>query len=463
MKNFLVLSLVAVATLGFSQNLRPVPFGQIQRVEADAFVMLDAQQRPISPVIPVEASFTNAPTWQVSFDSMNTNPGSQASYADFYGNDNGPSAFADEYRNFVWVNDANINPASYGRLGRMVRIALVWNPGGGTSLSGSANLALEVFFAKSVGGSDSAPAFTSALPGVLILRNNLAAGLYEVQLDMSALGFGLQLPTTPNAAIVVRAGTHSSGSFVNLNPASNAVQPMLSPMMSAGQPQFPGTNPSSSDAFAWVDEATPGLIGQNRPNYILENLTTTGNSSFPYSERFSYDYTLDNAGWLQPAAAIFADSTAKRITGNFVFNGLSDPAATQPSRAEIQVRNSSGTTIYSQEVVIGPGGAFSVDAPNALVAGTYQVYAKIDHWLGKLSSAVTTATATTSVGSLSLKNGDVNNDDEVGAADFSVLASAYDAVTGDPNFVAFADLNRDGEVGAADFSILAANYDEVGD
>lgn len=55
--------------------------------------------------------------------------------------------------------------------------------------------------------------------------------------------------------------------------------------------------------------------------------------------------------------------------------------------------------------------------------------------------------------------GDINGDGEVGAADFSAQAAAYDAVLGDPNWDADADLNRDGEVGAADFSILAANYD----
>lgn len=57
--------------------------------------------------------------------------------------------------------------------------------------------------------------------------------------------------------------------------------------------------------------------------------------------------------------------------------------------------------------------------------------------------------------------GDINGDGEVGAADFSILASAYDSVDGDPNWNAAADINGDGEVGAADFSILAANYDRT--
>lgn len=61
------------------------------------------------------------------------------------------------------------------------------------------------------------------------------------------------------------------------------------------------------------------------------------------------------------------------------------------------------------------------------------------------------------------KLGDIIGDNEIGAADFSVMAYAYDSVPGDTNWVYQADLNADNEVGAADFSILAVNYDEVGD
>lgn len=82
-------------------------------------------------------------------------------------------------------------------------------------------------------------------------------------------------------------------------------------------------------------------------------------------------------------------------------------------------------------------------------------------WIYK-AVPVTIGTAHQTV-SVSLINGDINGDNEVGAADFSQLAAAYDAVPEDPNFVRNADLNGDEEVGAADFSILAANYDEVGE
>lgn len=62
-----------------------------------------------------------------------------------------------------------------------------------------------------------------------------------------------------------------------------------------------------------------------------------------------------------------------------------------------------------------------------------------------------------------LVNGDCNGDNEVGAADFSLLASKYDSLEGEWNWDPRPDLNGDGEVGAADFSILAGSYDEVGE
>lgn len=54
--------------------------------------------------------------------------------------------------------------------------------------------------------------------------------------------------------------------------------------------------------------------------------------------------------------------------------------------------------------------------------------------------------------------GDINSDDEVGPADFALLAAAFGSFVGDPNYDANADLNGDGEVGPADFAILSANF-----
>ncbi len=63
----------------------------------------------------------------------------------------------------------------------------------------------------------------------------------------------------------------------------------------------------------------------------------------------------------------------------------------------------------------------------------------------------------------SLTAGDVNNDNEIGPADFSALSAAFGTFDGDAGYVQAADLNRDGEIGPLDFAILAGNFGEFGD
>lgn len=119
------------------------------------------------------------------------------------------------------------------------------------------------------------------------------------------------------------------------------------------------------------------------------------------------------------------------------------------------------TFVARARATLGANGAYSVPL-YGVPPGTYDFYYKGDTFLRSSFPGVTIFGSTINV-NMTLTNGDVNGDNEVGAADFSQLAAAYDAVLGDSNYDANADLNDDDEVGAADFSILAAQYDEVGD
>lgn len=62
-----------------------------------------------------------------------------------------------------------------------------------------------------------------------------------------------------------------------------------------------------------------------------------------------------------------------------------------------------------------------------------------------------------------LINGDVNNDNEVGPGDFTLLSAAFGTSLGDAGYNAAADLNGDDEVGPADFTILSASFGQTGD
>lgn len=117
-------------------------------------------------------------------------------------------------------------------------------------------------------------------------------------------------------------------------------------------------------------------------------------------------------------------------------------------------------TLQTLNVTLNADGTFatSTTAPD----GTYTVFVKGDTFLRKGVAGVTILGGA-GVVNTSLLNGDVNNDNEVGPADFALFAPAFGSFDGDPNYLNAADLNDDGEVGPADFSILAANFGEFGD
>lgn len=58
--------------------------------------------------------------------------------------------------------------------------------------------------------------------------------------------------------------------------------------------------------------------------------------------------------------------------------------------------------------------------------------------------------------------GDVNRDNEVGPADFALLAQSFGSFAGDANWDADCDLDWDAEVGPSDFSILASEFGTFG-
>lgn len=156
----------------------------------------------------------------------------------------------------------------------------------------------------------------------------------------------------------------------------------------------------------------------------------------------------------------FTYTLRKKMTGNVQFDGLS---SNSPTVIQVDFVDANDVVIESQWANVDASGNYETYLP--LTAGTYDVRfrAGTPFLTRKVNGIVAGANDVTGVNPALLLSGDINGDNEVGAADFSALAAAYDAVLGDANYSAAADLNRDEEVGAADFSILAARYDEVGE
>lgn len=206
-----------------------------------------------------------------------------------------------------------------------------------------------------------------------------------------------------------------------------------------------------------------------------------GGGSLPYDggsgDLAAGTYWLAVGGFNATFSSGWTASTSETDTGDITVNfrlnapvvvgGLSGTVTLSDSDADwsnedVQVWVYNGSTLVGSAVVaLDAAGAYTASIVG-MGDGTYDVYMKGDTFLRKLTSGVT-VTSGAGTCDVTLINGDVNGDDEVGAADFSALAAAYDAVVDDPNWDPAADLNDDLEVGAADFSILAASYDATGD
>lgn len=112
---------------------------------------------------------------------------------------------------------------------------------------------------------------------------------------------------------------------------------------------------------------------------------------------------------------------------------------------------------------------------NTVVAnGTYDLYIKAGTWLSKKIGTINVTGSPITGQNATLINGDVDTNDIIDIADYTLLAAAFSAVLdedGDSsngnqssaNWDPFADLNGDGIVDIGDYTILAAGFSGVGD
>lgn len=210
-----------------------------------------------------------------------------------------------------------------------------------------------------------------------------------------------------------------------------------------------GTNWTPSAAFqgtenAWGQYASP-IPSTNNLRVGVRVVSTTAAA-------------LD--GFYVDDLRVIGETWENRISGNLGLNGYQGNIANRPLTLQLM---QPGTNTVLAQLPLGATGIGSAQF-NLLsaTAGMVDIVIGGSGFLTKRWANID-LNACDPVLSGALVNGDINGDNEIGAADFSLLAAAYDTVSGDPGFSAAADLNGDGEVGAADFSILAGNYDAVGE
>ncbi len=223
--------------------------------------------------------------------------------------------------------------------------------------------------------------------------------------------------------------------------------------------------PASSFQFAanttyWLTLAGTNTTGgldfkASLPAVPYSGLTTVLANSFT-TNGTTFTASVINQTW----EIIVAGAPSQSISGNVVLENFT---ATPLNRlVDFEVLDSTNNIVYSaNNVPLGPGGIFSLST--VLEPGTYSVRGKGTHWLRRVVTDVVVSSSGATGVTISMKNGDVTDDNEVGPADFSSLALAFGSFLGDSNYTDAADLNGDAEVGPADFAILAGNFGEFGD
>lgn len=128
--------------------------------------------------------------------------------------------------------------------------------------------------------------------------------------------------------------------------------------------------------------------------------------------------------------------------------------------AAIEVRDAAnGQLLETQWTVLGANGTYSIQTNKV---GNRYLVAKVWHWLAKKTSPMNLTTNWNNV-NFTLKNGDVDQDNEVSIMDYGILSAAFGSSPGSGNWSAPADLNGDMGVDIGDYAILSMNFGMVGD
>jgi hypothetical protein len=145
-------------------------------------------------------------------------------------------------------------------------------------------------------------------------------------------------------------------------------------------------------------------------------------------------------------------------TGQVNLEGVN--LATIPTRPTLELRlYQSGRLVYTfTNVGLDVQGQFTLSDVEPSV---YIVWVKTPQHLAQVSSITVYGGAPVyNLGTLTA--GDVNNDNTISLADFSLLAASFNLVVGQTGYDARSDLNGDGSVNLIDFSLLSANFNRFG-
>lgn len=125
---------------------------------------------------------------------------------------------------------------------------------------------------------------------------------------------------------------------------------------------------------------------------------------------------------------------------------------------EVRIYDTDGNLEETQNITLGYFGYYAFETA---IRGQKYVAFKGRHWLRK--AALADLDAGVDFLDLTLRSGDIDEDNEVGIGDFALLSYAFDSYPGDPNWIENSDLNEDGTVDIGDYAIMSQSWGEVGD
>lgn len=443
------LLMLGLAAFGSAQlvPVREVP----QELRATAVAKIGPDFKLKSPWIQLQESQSPAQVMLINgYDGTNvdpmTMPGGPA-FQDFYG----PCSTTFAGLGFSWtygplanwplsLNDINVNPAANRKSAQIFRALHRWNPDGTNPAAGTAVCLVAVFT-----GHGFNPLY-DIMDGYLIQfgpATGIAGGYYRLTADFTNTNLSFPLPDTSGFVWVTVGTVDGANNFVQL-PAPGTASPGFHNVVDNLDPQWPGTNPSSSTDLAYID---------NDGNFILDLAT----------ELFTFDQTTAGNGWWSPATAFFVDLDKPTVSGTVTLEDL-DPGTLRPVKninIVVTEAGNPGMVVKADNVALGPNGEYEITAP--LAPGNYDIYAASTHWLVRANFNVNYAGVSLSGVNFSLENGDCDMDNEVGIGDFAILSAAFGSDPSAPNWDAMADLNHDDEVNIGDFAIQSGNFGLIGD
>lgn len=180
-------------------------------------------------------------------------------------------------------------------------------------------------------------------------------------------------------------------------------------------------------------------------NSALAGSTSTNSGKSLYN--LDGDLDVDNA---DRDLMNFFGSTLPQI---FVDVQLQNSGLSEDQTYTIQLRNSSDVVLSTVTKKAKSNGQVILAAPST---GNFRVSVKFGTWLRKTIGL--TVAGNDVVVNLSLINGDVDQDGEIGPGDFESIVNAFG--NSGPSS---ADLDGDGEVGPGDFEVVVSGFGQSGD